>query len=259
MWTWQNTKTTFIAASPNRGYNTIQENFPGGFPNSMIVSDCWKSHFQSATAGHQLCIAHLMRELNFFEQRYESPWAIKCKTVFMGALSAKKQMNPEDYLNHQPPRIIIETDMDELLSAQTDVKHKKVTSFKKRLNKYRNHIFTFLYHADVPPDNNGSERAIRNIKVKQTRLPDGQEISGQFKSANGADRFAILRSVTDTAIKNGQNVLNALFCVALLNGSDWLQFKMWEFKAQKSPPHQCGGPYQAHFALFSVHGQSADR
>jgi hypothetical protein len=59
--------------------------------------------------------------------------------------------------------------------------------------------------------------------VKQTRLPDGQEISGQFKSTSGAEGFAILKSVTDAAIKNGQNVPNALLCVALLNGTDWLQ------------------------------------
>ena len=35
-----------------------------------------------------------------------------------------------------------------------------------------------LYHPKVPPYNNGSERAIRNIKVKQ-------KISGQFKSDDG--------------------------------------------------------------------------
>lgn len=213
MWTWQDAKTTFIAASPNRGYNTIQENFPSGFPNSIIVSDCWKSHFQSATAGHQLCIAHLMRELNYFQQRYKSTWAIKCKTVFMRSMAFKKQMSPDDYYNHPPPRSLIETDMDQLLMEQTDTEHKEVATFIKRMTKYRNYIFTFLYHSNVPPDNNGSERAIRNIKVKQ-------KISGQFKSTSGAEGFAILRSVTDTAIKNGQNVLNALLCVALLNGTD---------------------------------------
>ncbi|MCX6185256.1 MAG: transposase, partial [Flavobacterium sp.] len=66
-----------------------------------------------------------------------------------------------------------------------------------------------LYHPKVPPDNNGSERAIRNIKVKQ-------KISGQFKSINGANGFDILRSVVDTSIKLGQNILNALMTVAKL-------------------------------------------
>src|ERR1019366_4940393 len=54
---------------------------------------------------------------------------------------------------------------------------------------------------NVPPDNNGSERAIRNVKVKQ-------KISGHFKSTDGANIFAVLRSVIDTTLKAGQNVLN---------------------------------------------------
>ena len=60
-----------------------------------------------------------------------------------------------------------------------------------------------MYYHEVPPDNNGSERAIRNVKVKQ-------KISGQFKSFTGAKTFAILRSVIDTAIKNNLNPLHSL-------------------------------------------------
>jgi len=42
-------------------------------------------------------------------------------------------------------------------------KHKELVTFQNRLIKYREFIFTFLYHPKVPPDNNASERAIRNI------------------------------------------------------------------------------------------------
>lgn len=122
-------------------------------------------------------------------------------------------MESGDYLNHHPPRSSVESDMDLLLSEDIDAKHKEVITFKKRLTKYCDHLFTFLYQPDVPPDNNGSERAIRNVKVKQ-------KISGQFKSMEGADRFAILRSITDTAIKNGQNVLNSLRCLAIQVGAN---------------------------------------
>jgi len=65
----------------------------------------------------------------------------------------------------------------------------------------------------VQADNNGSDRAIRNVKVKQ-------KVSGQFKSFGGAMNFAVLRSITDTAIKNGQNVLNALLVIAELEVTD---------------------------------------
>jgi len=86
-------------------------------------------------------------------------------------------------------------------------KHKELVTFQKRIIKYRDHILTFLYHPDVPADNNGSERTIRNVKVKQ-------KISGQFKIFAAAENFAILRSIIDTAIKNGQNVFLALNTIA---------------------------------------------
>jgi len=67
----------------------------------------------------------------------------------------------------------------------------------------KQHIFTFLFIEDVPSDNNASERAIRNVKVKP-------KISGQFKVEQAAQNFAEIRSVIDTTIKNGLNVLECL-------------------------------------------------
>ena len=86
---------------------------------------------------------------------------------------------------------------------------KEIVAFQRRMLRYRHYVFTFLYDPNVPSDNNGSERAIRNIKVKQ-------KISGQFKSLRGAECFAIIRSITDTCIKNGQSVLSALCLIAKL-------------------------------------------
>ena len=93
------------------------------------------------------------------------------------------------------------------LKEPLDPKHKEMVSFQKRIKKYKDNVFTFLYHPNVPPDNNGSERAIRNVKVKQ-------KISGQFKILNAAENFAILRSIVDSAIKNNQNVVGALSVIA---------------------------------------------
>ena len=100
--------------------------------------------------------------------------------------------------------------MDCLLNYKPDKNFKELITFQKRLIKYRAYFFTFLYHPEVPPDNNASERAIRNIKVKQ-------KISGQFKSPDGAFGFAVLRSITDTIIKNNQNVLSSLKVIANLH------------------------------------------
>ncbi|TDE49840.1 hypothetical protein [Flavobacterium sp. GT3P67] len=49
------------------------------------------------------------------------------------------------------------------------------------------------------------------VKVNGKR--DG---SGLFKTENGAQFYAVIRSVTDTCIKNGQNVLAAFKTIAVL-------------------------------------------
>jgi hypothetical protein len=55
----------------------------------------------------------------------------------------------------------------------------------------------------VQYDINGSEQAIRNIKVKQ-------KVSGSFRSTRGADIFAIIRSAIDTWIKRSANIFEML-------------------------------------------------
>ena len=39
-------------------------------------------------------------------------------------------------------------------------------AFQKRMVKYEEYVFGFLDYPNLPPDNNGSERAIRNFKIK---------------------------------------------------------------------------------------------
>jgi transposase len=75
--------------------------------------------------------------------------------------------------------------------------------------KYSEYIFAFLHHHEIQPGNNASERAIRNVKVKQ-------KFSCQFKTTGGAQSYAVIKSVTDTCVKNGKNVLNAFKTIANL-------------------------------------------
>ena len=76
---------------------------------------------------------------------------------------------------------------------------KQVNSITKSKDK----IFTFLLDEEIPADNNGSERAIRNIKVKQ-------KVSTQFKSFEGAHYYSNIRSIIDTSRKRGLNEFESL-------------------------------------------------
>src|SRR5215210_1557572 len=159
---------------------------------------------------HQICMAHLLRDLQYIIELYpDCQWATEMKALIKQALQLKKELSISQYYGECEQRQKLMNKLDELLQFTLNENYSKARTLQKNLLKHQQYILYFLYHPKVPPDNNGSERAIRNIKVKQ-------KISGQFKSEEGANSFAVLRSVIDTTIKSGQNVLNALSLIAKL-------------------------------------------
>ncbi len=164
-WTWQNEEATFITITDNRGQKSIDDTFKDGFKNTVLVHDCWASHFNTPAASHQICIAHLLRDLNYLNELYGHKWSQACKVLFQLALTLKGQMNTMDYYIHNLRRIQLEKRLDFLIILALPTDKPDLVRFQNRLKKHREYLFTFLYRPEVPPDNNASERAIRNIKI----------------------------------------------------------------------------------------------
>src|SRR5665647_1760643 len=209
VWTWQNNKLTYLLSSDNRGFKTIEEAFENGLSNAALVHDRWACHFKTDAKAHQICIAHLLRDLNYINDLYgkKCDWVSNFKTLLQQAIQLKKEFTADDYYCPNVKRQTLFDKLEQWLHYPIPEDYPKSKSLQKKLLAKQNCILYFLLQPNVPPDNNGSERAIRNVKVKQ-------KISGQFKSTDSANVFAILRSVIDTTIKSGQNVLNALFLIA---------------------------------------------
>lgn len=196
VWTFQNNKATFIGIHPRRGYLAIEELMPEGFENTIIVSDCWASYFKTNAKSHQICTAHILRELQYLTERYKNQtWSGRLTKLIKVALKIHRSQNITPIIINR-----ITNKLKGFLDEVIDKSFKKIITLQKRLKKYQDYLFLFLNNELVPPDNNGSERAIRNFKVKQ-------KVSGFFKTNKGATNYAILRSVCDTAIKNNQNPL----------------------------------------------------
>lgn len=208
-WTWQNDKLTYIVCAAGRGYQNMKDAFSKGLPNAALIHDRWPCHFRMYTKAHQICCAHLIRDLNYLNELYKDKceWAKDFKTLLLNAIQLKKEFINADYYYTNPKRQALFDKLNQLLLYPIEEQHAKSRNLQKKLLAKRECILYFLEQSNVPPDNNGSERAIRNIKVKQ-------KISGQFKSLENANLFAILRSVIDTTIKSGNNVLNALHLIA---------------------------------------------
>lgn len=205
-WTFQTPRATFIGIHPQRGYRAIEELMPEGFDNTIIVSDCWASYFKTNAKSHQICTAHILRELQYLTERHANQtWSGRLARLIKVALKIKLSQNIAPGQIHRIIKML-----KWLLDETIDKSMKKIIALQKRLKKYQYYLFLFLENELVPPDNNGSERAIRNFKVKQ-------KVSGFFKSDKGAANYAILRSVCDTAIKNNQNPLTPFKLAATLD------------------------------------------
>lgn len=89
----------------------------------------------------------------------------------------------------------------------------KARSLVDRLWDNRVHVLRFVHDFQVPFDNNVAERDLRMMKVQQ-------KISGTFRSWEGAEAFATVRSYLSTIRKRGINVMEAV--VSIFSGDPLL-------------------------------------
>lgn len=72
-----------------------------------------------------------------------------------------------------------------------------------RYRKHRDSLFIFLHRLDVPAHNNACERALRSSVIHR-------KVLGSFRSDWGAQTYAALATVLNTAKRNGQSVFQKL-------------------------------------------------
>ncbi len=204
IWVWQNILNTFIVPSKNRGTETIEMVWGNALAHTVLVTDRWAAQLKSFTKGHQMCLAHLLRNIIFLEESEKHPFALQFRQLMLDIFNTRKALVKQDkpYAEDDKDAKELEKRLNDLLLITVNKdNYPNTLTFQASMLKHRNHILPCLYNLDIPPDNNGSERAIRNIKVKQ-------KISGQFKS--GQNAFCVIRSVIDTLRKRGVEVLPCL-------------------------------------------------
>jgi len=202
-WAFQTENLTYVYPDASRGKAAIDKHFPNGLPSSWLVTDRHHSYFKMNVKGHQICLAHLLRELIYLQElEPKEPWPKKMMTLLREAIHKKKTVQWEKI-----DRESILKRFDELLYGRLRCVNHDIETLKKSLIKHRDNVFRFLFHPKIPPDNNASERSIRPMKVKQ-------KVSGTFRSFQGAQTYALIHSLADTARKNKQSPFVALKLVA---------------------------------------------
>ena len=201
-WIFQNDVLTYVFQMKSRGMEAIDTKFPNGLPSSTLVTDRHHSYFKMKVKEHQVCLAHLLRNAEYLnELDTKQDWSRR----FLRLIRHSMDIRRESCIT--PRKIkILKTKMRNLLGESLTHLDDEFERFKRGILKVKDYLFTFLTNPHVPYDNNASERGVRKIKIKQ-------KISGGFRTDDGADDFAKLHSIAETAMKNGNSKFNAILAV----------------------------------------------
>ncbi len=95
---------------------------------------------------------------------------------------------------------IIQKKLDQLLKRRVSGLG---TNLLERYRRQRDSLLVFLQRTDVPADNNACERALRPSVIHR-------KVMGSFRSDWGAQTYAALATVLNTAKRNGENAFQKL-------------------------------------------------
>ena len=200
-WAWiaQTVYYTLLFRADGRGVKVIVDKFGDSLERMAAVTDRHSAYFALHFLNHQVCLAHLLRELQYLsELNTGQDWSGKIAGLFREAIH-ERNSNPTAVID----KAAWTERLDNLLMQNINRLGEKFKTFKKGLMKCRDYIFNFLEDPTIPPDNNASERGIRKLKIKLKN-------SCTFRSGFGADAFLELHSVVETAKKHNRTSFNAI-------------------------------------------------
>ncbi len=205
---------TFYRVSPKRG--SLLANVLG-----IVVHDHWKPYYTLTDVLHALCNAHHLRELQALIELEKEDWSRKRQRLLRRACHAANR-GREQGVTLSPGFIaLIERCYDAIVTEgfTFHATHPALISAARkrrgrvprrtghnlllRLRVRKADVLRFLADPTVPFTNNLAERDARMMKLCQ-------KISSGFRSVDGAEDFAVIRSLLSTARKQGWDILQAL-------------------------------------------------
>jgi transposase len=201
-WTWvfHHADSACFIIRPSRGKAVVRE-FLGEFRPEVWVSDRLAAQMGWATQDHQVCLAHLLRDIQYAIDAGDNAFAPGMKALLKRAarIGRRRPALADSTLVAYHARL--QAKLDELLKIVPDTKAGQ--KLQRIIKRFRQNLFVFVTNRDIPPTNNGSEQALRPCVVFR-------KVTNCFRSQWGAQLYANVRSVVETARRRSIDALQAI-------------------------------------------------
>ncbi len=187
----------------------------------IAVHDFQQPYWNIVGVSHAHCIAHLLRELEALTEFHGEPWSAEMSKLLQSAVhEVNEAARAGEPLSAEAARRI-EREYDGIIAdavawheelpplncgkrkRRGRRKKRKGLNLALRLRDHRAGVLMFTRNPAVPATNNQAERDLRMLKASL-------KVSGCYRSERGARNHAVLRTLIETARKQGWNVLDTL-------------------------------------------------
>jgi transposase len=165
------------------------------------VSDRLGAQMGWARTGHQACLAHLLRDVQYAIDAGDLSFAPGIRKLLKQAVAIGRR---RDRLADSTLVLYLgrlEAKLDALLKIVPEARQGQ--KLQRMIKKFRQNLFVFITNRAIPPTNNGSEQALRPCVIFR-------KITNCFRSEWGAKLYANIRSVLETARRRGCGALEAI-------------------------------------------------
>ncbi len=199
-WVFHHADSAVFVAAPTRAKSVV-EMFLGEFRPDFWVSDRYGGQMGFAQKAHQVCLAHLIRDVQYAIEAGDDVFALKLRHLLGRAcrIDRRKPRLADATLKTYQARL--NASLDALMALQPT--HKAGVKLQRVIKKIRRHMFVFVTNREIPATNNGSERALRPCAVFR-------KITNGFRTDWGAKLYADIRSVVETARRRAIGALHAI-------------------------------------------------
>jgi transposase len=189
----------------------------------VAVHDAWAPYDTYTGLTHALCNAHSLREFIYVQDTAPQDVADLAEQATDAVLTIKElvdtaaqtglDVDPDALAHHK--RLLksaLVLGKTATSGRATKLERKYNALFTRVINRWDDYL-RYTHNPQVPFDNNPAEQTIRMPKLRV-------KVSGCFRSLDGAQDFAAIRSYIATAARTGHNILDALAQAAA--GTPWI-------------------------------------